>query len=109
ARVADRLQHELLGGGVGADVAVCERRHAVSSAYCSAVRSSGSSVNRTLMSQAAPSGSALTLDGSSTTDSLRSTTSPSSGANSSPTDFVDSISPTIFPAAIVAPTAGRST
>jgi hypothetical protein len=51
----------------------------------------------------------LTNVGSATTASFDSTTSPSTGANSSPTDFVDSISPTTLPLATVAPTFGRST
>jgi hypothetical protein len=61
------------------------------------------------MSQPSPNGSELTSSGLAITASLRSTTVPSTGANSSPTDLVDSISPTTRPLATVDPTSGRST
>ena len=63
----------------------------------------------TLMSQPSPNGSLFTSSGESTTAWFDSTTSPSTGAKSSPTDLVDSISPTTLPAVIFEPAAGRST
>jgi hypothetical protein len=67
------------------------------------------SATRTLMSQPSPNGSELTSSGESTTASLTASTSPVTGANSSPTDLVDSISPTTEPSAASLPAAGRST
>src|SRR5690606_15623871 len=111
ARVAEHPEHRLLGRGVGADVTVGEaRRHsAINDAYSSAVSIVGSDAKRTAIIQPAPSGSELTREGSSPTAWFVSTTSPSTGAYSSPTDLVDSISPTTRPAVTAVPTAGSST
>src|SRR5690606_9304077 len=82
ARIAEHLEHGLLGSGIRADVAIGEeaRHSAISAAYASAVSSSGSSVKRTAIIHPAPNGSEFTSEGSSTTAWLVSTTSPSSGA-----------------------------
>ena len=47
--------------------------------------------------------------GTAVTASFTSTTSPDTGQKSSPTDFVDSSSPTTWPASTASPTCGRST
>ncbi|OUD86724.1 hypothetical protein BC477_01925 [Clavibacter michiganensis subsp. michiganensis] len=90
----------------------CRRRRrslATSATYSSWLRSVGRASKRTFTSQPAPNGSLLTRSGEATTSSLTSVTVPSMGAKSSPTDLVDSISPTTSPPASSSPTAGSST
>ena len=87
--VADRVEHDPLGGTVGADVAGGEgrgsARHAcppVSFAYASWSRSPSTAAGSTvsLMSHPWPKGSEFTSDGSSTASSLTAETVPVSGA-----------------------------
>src|SRR5690606_15250168 len=61
------------------------------------------------ISQPSPYGSLLITSGASVTASLTAVTSPSTGANSSETLLVDSISPNGSPAVTVVPVSGRST
>src|SRR2546429_7644407 len=72
-------------------------------------RSLGSSVIRTLKSQPPSKGAEFTREGSSTTSSLTSVTSPVTGEYRSLTDLVDSSSPQDSPAETASPTAGSWT
>src|SRR5690606_20508030 len=95
------------------EAALCGRHLSPSVSATYAARSSRPSSalasTRSLTSQPSPNGSELTIDGSPTTASLTSTISPDTGAYSSPTDFVDSISPHTSPPVTDDPAAGRST
>src|SRR5690606_11959042 len=81
--------------------------------YASSVRnwspsSTLASAISTLNSQPLSSGESLMKSGLSTTSSLTSVMVPETGANTSPTDLVDSTSATTFPSSTAAPTEGSS-